>query len=118
MQDSMQLVAKLNVPQLGAGLMEKDNKVRIRLAAFAEEYWGLLEGKIEKIDAIALEDEKIGFYHEVQVQLPNGLVTSTGKTLPFMPNLQGSAEIITRERRLIHRFLGSLYAAWDRLKRQ
>lgn len=41
----------------------------------------------------------------VDIQLPNGLRTSYDKELPFLPEMEGQADIITEDISLLERFL-------------
>jgi hypothetical protein len=43
-------------------------------------------------------------YNAVETQLPNPLKTSFNKTLNFDQEMQGKAEIVTEDMRLIERF--------------
>ena len=46
----------------------------------------------------------------LQVEFPNGLKTNYGKKLEFGQEMQGSAEIITDDIRLIERFFNPIKA--------
>ena len=43
-----------------------------------------------------------------EVAFPNGLVTNYGKKLPLLPEMTGTAEIITEDMRLIQRFFNPI----------
>jgi hypothetical protein len=51
--------------------------------------------------------------YTIQIALPQGLVTSYRKTLPFRQEMQGTAEIITKDLRLIERIFNQFRALLD-----
>ena len=79
-------------------------KVKIKINGFPFQEFGVLEGKVNHISAIS-QDEKI---HKVSIQLINGLESDVHKKFDFIPEMQGTAEIITKDytvfQRLIYRF--------------
>jgi len=46
----------------------------------------------------------------VEVSFPEGLTTNYGNTLPFTQEMQGTAEIITEDIRLLERFFQPIQA--------
>ena len=94
-------VAKLKTPIQNSGKIEKGQKVNIRLANFPHAEYGVLEGEIQRISSSTNKD---GFYI-IDVVLPSDLVTSYHKKVEFKQEMQGSAEIITEDLRLMQRFL-------------
>ena len=85
-------------------LIKKNKKVKIKINGFPFQEFGVLEGKVNHISAIS-QDEKI---HKVSIQLINGLESDVHKKFDFIPEMQGTAEIITKDytvfQRLIYRF--------------
>jgi HlyD family secretion protein len=65
--------------------------------------YGTLQGKVKNISL--LSNEKL---YLVEVALPQGLRTVTGKVLNFTGELTGEAEIITDDRNLFSRILSPL----------
>ncbi|MBK7639649.1 MAG: HlyD family efflux transporter periplasmic adaptor subunit [Bacteroidetes bacterium] len=83
-------------------------KVKIKINGFPFQEFGVLEGKVNHISAIS-QDEKI---HKVSIQLINGLESDVHKKFDFIPEMQGTAEIITKDytifQRLIYRFKSAI----------
>ena len=71
---------------------------------YPEEEFGVLEGKVESISLTTDIDNN----YLVDVSLPSKLVTSYGKEIEFKQEMIGSAEIITEDLRLLHRFFYQL----------
>ncbi len=92
-------VVKLQAPLRNSGKIKIGQKVNIRLSGYPDNEFGLLKGSVKEISLIPNND---GFYL-IDVSLPNNLTTSFGNTIDFKQEMQGSAEIITEDLRLIER---------------
>lgn len=103
-------IAKLKTPIQNSGKIEKGQKVNIRLANYPFAEFGVIEGVVERISSSINEE---GFY-VIDVILPSNLITSYQRKVVFKQEMQGSAEIITEDLRLMQRFL---YGFRDLLKR-
>ena len=68
--------------------------------------YGALTGTVESISSLP----KQGQYH-LTITFPEGLVTQYGQTIPFQQQLQGTAEIITEDLRLLERLFYRLRAS-------
>jgi len=79
--------------------------VQIRFSNFPPSEFGIVKAKIDQISLLP-EDS----YYIVEVSLTDGLKTSYGATLEFHPEMQGNAEIITEDVRLIMRIMRPLKA--------
>ncbi len=97
--DSESIFGIASVPQAGFGKVKKEQKVLIRFNGFPFEEFGSVTGKVESISAISREET-----HIVRISLPNGLQTNYQKELNFSQEMQGEAQIITEDLRLIERF--------------
>jgi len=94
------IFGRLLLPVRGAGKVKVGQHVNIKLANYPYMEFGQLEGVITNISSVPSD----GFYY-VKVNFPNGMTTSYGMKIPFSQNLQGSAEIITKDIRLFYRML-------------
>ena len=97
-------IAKLKTPVLNSGKIKIGQTVNIKLKNYPDTEFGVLKGKIKNISLVV--DEK-GFYM-VDVSLSSKLITSYDKQLEFRQEMQGVAEIITEDLRLIDRFFYQL----------
>lgn len=97
-----EVTGKIFLPVLGSGKVEVGQKVNIKLSAFPYREYGIIEGRVEQISLVSKESTLM-----VNIKLPNGLKSSYKKELPFRQQMQGSAEIITKNRRLLERFIDS-----------
>lgn len=98
-------VGKLRVPLSNAGKLAVGQPVHIRLDAYPYEEYGLVRGKVQRISLVPRQRS-----FAVEVELPMPLVTSSGKPLPLMQGMEGQADIITRDTRLLERFFRAIMA--------
>lgn len=94
-----QLVGKIFLPQEGAGRVATGQAVRIKLDSYPFEEFGILDGQVTTFAEVSREGTYL-----LDVSLPLGLETSYQKRLAFKYGMQGQAEIVTEEMRLIERF--------------
>nr|NQU88864.1 HlyD family efflux transporter periplasmic adaptor subunit [Bacteroidota bacterium] len=97
------IVGKLLLPVIGAGKVKKGQVVNIKLHNYPYMEFGMLHGVVHSISSIPSED----FYY-VEVGFPDGMKTSYGIEITFSQQMQGTAEIITDDVRLLHRILQPL----------
>lgn len=87
-------VSSRNLGQLRSG-----QAVRIKLHAYPHSEYGILRGEVRQLFPLP---EQPGHYR-VQIIFPEGLQTSQGKEVPMIPGMDGTAEIILSNPRLIER---------------
>jgi HlyD family secretion protein len=97
------LVGRIQMPSLNTGKIQAGQKVNIKIQGYPYMEYGTLTGIVHTVSLIA--NEKI---YAVEVELPQGLKTSTNRTLAFTGELTGEAEIITDNRSLSDRILSPL----------
>jgi len=69
--------------------------------------FGILEGEITNLSMVPVSSEQ-GSYYTAEIKLDNNLITNYNRKLPFNQEMQGYAEIITKDRRLIERLVEPL----------
>lgn len=94
-------VGKVKAPSMNSGKIQLGQKVNIRLANFPDREFGILKGKVENISLVPDKDGNV----MIDVVLPDGMLSSYDKKIPFQQEMRGSAEIITEDLRLIERIL-------------
>ncbi|MEM9686836.1 MAG: HlyD family efflux transporter periplasmic adaptor subunit, partial [Bacteroidota bacterium] len=97
-------VAKLRAPAQNSGKIKPGQIVNIKLENFPDDEFGVLKGRVK--NSALIPDEE-GFYR-IDVVLPEKLITTYGKEIPFKQEMRGIAEIITEDLRLIERFFYQL----------
>lgn len=102
--DGMKVKGRLKAPSSGFGKVHEGQEVNIKLKGFPYLEFGILKGKVASISSVP-EITPDGLIYTVDVSLPNGLESTYKKEFPFVQNMDGYAEIITDDMRLIEQFV-------------
>lgn len=86
-----------------SGKVRSGQTVNIKLSGFPFLEYGMLRGVVISKSLVPEGDSYV-----IEVGLPGGLTTLYGKTLEFNQNMQGTAEIITDNTRLLEKILNPL----------
>ncbi len=93
------LIGKALIPILNSGKIKPGQEVKIKLDNFPFQEFGIMKGVVKEISALPMDGKYV-----VDIDLPNGSKTSYNKDLPKGIELQGSADIITQDVRLLQKF--------------
>ncbi len=93
-------IGHVKIPSQGFGKIKVGQMVRIKLNNYPYMEYGLLKGIVDKISPISKDNAYL-----VDIVLPNGLKSSYNVELEFKPEMEGMAEIVTENLRLIQRVL-------------
>lgn len=110
------LIGKINMPIEGSGKVKVGQSVNIRFLNYPADEFGMVEGKVEAISLIAqasANPEQSPMY-SMNISLPNGLKTSYKKELDFKAEMQGQADIITKDLRLIERIFNQFKKLFEK----
>lgn len=99
-----QVVGKMLLPVQGSGKVQVGQRANVRLNNFPDQEFGYLEGRVEHISDTPDPDGN----YVVEIRFPNGMLTNYGNKLPMNRQMQGSAEVITEDIRLIVRFFNPI----------
>ncbi len=105
---NLTIIAKAVVPTAGFGKVEVGQKVNIKLAGFPYMQFGMLKGRIR---SVSLVPEVKGYVAEIELE--DGMISSYKENLKFIQQMDGTAEIVTKDLRLIYRFINPLRALFD-----
>jgi HlyD family secretion protein len=112
--DSTQrLIGKILLPQRGAGKVKVGQAVNLKFEHFPYLEYGMVRAKIQSISQVPIQDKEQSVF-VVEVDFPNGLQTNYNKTLTFTQNMEGTAEIITEDLRLLDKFINPIRAVLKR----
>lgn len=105
------------LPAHGAGKVKAGQEAIIKLNDFPYNEYGSVKGIVSSI-SLTTNTEKTaqGTFETylVTVSFPKGLTTNYGKTIAFKHEAKGSADIITKDRRLIERLFDNLKYALNK----
>ena len=110
--EDQEIVGKADVRVTGAGKVKVGQRVNIKLDNFPYLEFGFLEGEVSNLSMVPVSSEQGSFY-TAEIKLKNNLITNTNKRLPFNQEMQGYAEIITKDRRLIERLVEPLVSVFS-----
>ena len=98
-----QIVGKIQLPLFGLGKVDIGQRVNIKLDSYPHTEFGMLNTAVADIAAVPRENT-----YEATVYLPDVLTSNYNKELPFKQGMQGTAEVITEDLRLIERIFNQL----------
>ncbi len=98
-----EIIGKLELPIRGSGKVKTGQKVNIKFDNYPYMEYGLVRGYINNVSLVPTND-----VYMVEVEFPDGVVTNYGISLELSREIQGTAEIITDELRLIQRFFNPI----------
>jgi HlyD family secretion protein len=104
------ILGRIKLPTTGSGKVKVGQAVHIQLENFPYTEFGMLDGKIESISLIP-ESNQQGVFYTAEVSLPKGLTTNYEKALPFNQEMQGTAEIVTKNLTLFERLINPMKSA-------
>lgn len=102
--DGSGIVGRLKVPSAGFGKVDIGQEVNVKLNGFPYMEFGVLKGRVASISSVP-EKGQDGISYTASVHFPDGLTSSYGKEFPMVQQMDGTAEIVTRDRRLIWIFI-------------
>jgi len=98
------IIGKAMLPIARSGKVKTGQKVNIRLQNFPENEYGILRGIVNNVSLTPIQVGETAFY-AVEINLPDELITTYKKELPYLPNMQGQADIITDDMSLLERLV-------------
>ncbi len=98
----------LDLPAQGFGKVEVGQEVKLKLDNYPYNEYGFVNGRISKMSSLPKQDT-----YRVEVALENGLVSSYNVTLEYSPEMTATAEVITKDLRLIERLFNSLRTIFE-----
>lgn len=101
--DSSNIIGKLSMPVYRSGKVKVGQRVNIRFYNYPYMEFGMVAGYVEKISIIPADNT-----YAVDVSFPDGLKTNYQIDLPFTQKMNGTAEIITQDTRLLTRIIRPL----------
>lgn len=104
--DSLQIIGKMYIPSQGFAKVKPGQIVNVKLNGFPYMEYGILKGRIRSLSSIP---EVEGYAAEVAFE--KGLISSYNTRLKFIQQMDGTGDIITKDQRLLERFLSPLRSA-------
>ena len=102
------LVGRALLPRRGAGKITTGMPVNIRLDGFPYQEFGAVRATVAQVSLVPEADGR----YLVTVDMPDAMVTTYDKIIPFSQEMQGTANIITKERRIITRIFDKVWSVF------
>lgn len=93
------LIGRALLPRRGAGKITAGMPAKIRLDGFPYQEFGAVKASVAQVSLIPEADGQ----YLVMIDMPKEMLTTYEKKIPFRQEMQGTANIITKERRIITR---------------
>ncbi len=104
-------IGKALLPLTRSGKVKTGQKVNIRFNNFPDNEFGMVKGIVRNISLVPSKDNN-GSSYTIEIGLPEGLITTYKKELPFFPEMEAQADIITEDISLLERFFMPLRKIW------
>jgi HlyD family secretion protein len=82
------IIGKAMLPIARSGKVKTRQKVHIRLENFPDNEYGILQGIVRNISLVPTQTGSTANY-TLEIDLPDGLLTTYKKELSYLPNMQG-----------------------------
>lgn len=93
-------LGRINLKMQRSGKVKTGMLVNIKLSSYPYLEYGVVRGRVKSKSLVPSGDAYV-----IDIELPNGLTTLYGTTLDFTQNMQGTAEIITENVRLLQKII-------------
>jgi HlyD family secretion protein len=103
-KEEVEVIGKATLPTERSGKVKVGQKVNVRLENFPENEFGILRGSVRSISLVPVQAGGAAYY-TVEISLTDRLTTTYRKELPYLPNMQGQADIITDDLFLLERLI-------------
>lgn len=112
-----EIIGEVIVPSYGIGKVKVGQYANIKVNNYPHTEYGLIKGEVSSISRLSnritkssFETNSEGSVYRILITFPNGLRTNFDKILNLEFESSGTAEIITRPKRLIERLFDNLKA--------
>jgi HlyD family secretion protein len=99
-ENAGELVGRTNLRMQRSGKVKIGYTVNIKLSSFPYLEYGMVRGLVKSKSLVPSGDG-----YMIEISLPDGLTTLYGNKLEFTQNMQGTAEIITENIRLLQKII-------------
>lgn len=103
-----EVIGRMQVPTAGFGKVKVGQTVNVKLNGYPYMEFGVLRGTIRSLSAVPEQVQTqsgTAAVYTAEVVFPDGMTTSYRRELPLIQQMDGTAEIITEDMRLISRFI-------------
>lgn len=106
-----EMIGEVVIPSFGSGKVQVGQRVNVKLNNYPYDEYGSIKGIVQSISVITSKiktENGDAEAYRVMVEFPDGSVTNYGTKLDLNFESKGTAEIITKNKRLIQRLFDNL----------
>lgn len=111
--DGEDLLLEAKVQNQDIGFVRSGMRVKVKLATFPYQEFGMVEGMVSKISPNAVNEQNQGLVFPVQIQFKQKSVWVKGREVPLTPGMAATGEIVTRQKTVLSFLLDPITASWD-----
>ncbi len=119
LDDTLLIEAKIRPSDIG--FIHPNQKVMVKISAYDFSIYGGINGKVEKISADTIEDEKSKkqeSFYLIRVRTKKNYIGSSKKPLYIIPGMMASVDILTGEKTVLDYILKPIMKARNRALRE
>jgi HlyD family secretion protein len=107
-----QMLGKASLPVTRSGKVYVGQKVNINFKNYPENEYGIVRGFVKNISLVSVTGDDKTKSYIIDISMPHGLRTTYNKELPYRPEMEGEADIITNDISFLERLLLPLKKIW------
>lgn len=112
------LIVEARIRPADIAYLRPDQKAVIKISAYDFSIFGGLTAKLERISADTIRDEEGESYYHVYLRTESNALQHRGETLPIIPGMTVTAEILTGEKSVLDYILKPILKAKDTALRE
>ena len=105
--NSGKMIGKAILPLERSGKVKPTMRANIRLDGYPYQEFGSIEAVVKNISAVPQQNA-----YQIELEVPATLITTYQKEIPFRQEMQGTANIITEDRRILERVFDKILSAF------
>jgi HlyD family secretion protein len=105
--NSGKMIGKAILPLERSGKVKPTMRANIRLDGYPYQEFGSIEAVVKNISAVPQENS-----YQIELEIPATLITTYQKEISFRQEMQGTANIITEDRRILERVFDKILSAF------
>ncbi len=95
------LLAETKVSPKDIGFIRQGQKAKVKLSAYDFAVYGGLDGKVERVSADSITDDKGRTYFIINVSIPQNYVGERDGNLLIIPGMQAEVDVVVTRRKII-----------------
>lgn len=111
-KDNQKIIGKAQMPLIRSGKVKIGQKVNVSFLNFPDNEYGIIKGEVKNFSLVPVKNSQGEFCYTVEIEFPEGLITTYNKKIPYLPQMQAQADIITDDISLLERFFMPLRKMW------